>query len=423
MLDPFIVCNIEHRFLVAEQCQEIGVKNPKILLEPEGRNTAPAISVASLQAVKDYKDVTLLILSADHAISDKNAFHQAIYSAYNEAQREKLVTLGITPTEPNTNYGYIKFAHSRDSSAAFCVDKFVEKPNISDAEKYFKSKNFLWNAGIFVFKASTVMKELLSYSPQMVKQAENSIENSANDLDFIRLSEVDFKSFQNISIDHALMEKSNSVSVVPLDAGWSDIGTWSSLYDFEEKDQNGNVIHGDAFIDNVNGSFIYAKHHLVVGIDIEDLVVVDTPNATLISSKSGSGKLKRALETLSSSKRSETCLHRKVFRPWGWYDSIESGEYFQVKRLHVNPGAKLSLQLHKFRAEHWVVVKGVATVVSNGEVSTLQKGESVYIPKNSQHSLANKTNKPLEVIEVQSGSYLGEDDIERFEDIYGRANN
>ena len=418
--DPIFVCNADHRFLVAEQCQQIDIKNPTILLEPIGRNTAPAIAAAALQSINGLDDAVLLVLSADHVIQDVEAFHQAINIASNQAQEGKLATFGIVPTGANTGYGYIK--SSADSNdGAHKVEEFVEKPDLKTAQAYLEQGNYLWNSGMFMFKAATLIDELTTHSPEIVTSVNDAVNNAEQDLDFIRLDKKAFESSPSDSIDYALMEKSDNVVVVPLDAQWNDIGSWSALYDIGIKDTNGNVIQGDVFTEKTTNTYIHANHHMVATIGVQDLVIVETPNATLIATKDKTQKVKKIVERLQEQDRDEQSCHRKVYRPWGWYDSIEVGLHFQVKRLHVNPGAKLSLQMHHKRSEHWVVVNGTATAINGEEVLTLKKGDSTYIPIGTTHALENHTDEILEIIEVQSGAYLGEDDIVRFEDIYGRV--
>jgi len=424
LANPIIVCNADHRFLVAEQCQQIGIINPTILLEPIGRNTAPAIAAAALQSLKQTYNSVLLVFSADHVIQDVESFHQAINIASNQAQKGKLATFGIVPTDANTGYGYIHKGEVIDS--VFKVKEFTEKPNQETADLFLKTNDYLWNSGMFMFKANTLIDELKIHSPYIVESAEEAINKSVQDLDFIRMASFEFNSSLNIknstlSIDYTLMEKSDNVVVVPLDAQWNDIGAWSALYDIGAKDESGNVVKGDVITQDTTNTYINANHHMVATIGVDDLIVVDTPDATFITTKEKSQEVKSIVESLQASGRCESGEHRKVYRPWGWYDSIESGEHFQVKRLHVNPGAKLSLQMHHKRAEHWVVVSGTAAAINGEEILTLKEGESTYIPIGVTHGLENKTNEQLEIIEVQSGAYLGEDDIVRFEDIYGRA--
>jgi mannose-1-phosphate guanylyltransferase/mannose-6-phosphate isomerase len=420
LTDPIIICNAEHRFLVAEQCKVINIINPKILLEPVGRNTAPAIAAAALHCIKETDDVLLLVLSADHYIQDVQALHNAINIAKQQAQKGKLATFGIAPTDANTGYGYIK-ASRYIEDGVYKVEDFFEKPSLEQAEKYLDQRNYLWNSGMFMFKADSFIRELSSYSPKIVTSVNKAVNNAIQDLDFIRLDRKAFESSPSDSIDYTLMEKSDNLVVIPLETYWSDIGSWSALHDIGEKDINGNVIQGDVFTEETSNTYISANHHMVATIGIEGLVIVDTPDVTLISTRDKVKKVKKVLEQLKEQNREEQLCHRKVYRPWGWYDSIESGENFQVKRLYVKPGAKLSLQMHHKRAEHWVVISGTATVTNNSKTFNLNKGESTYIPLGVIHGLANNTNKILEIIEIQSGTYLGEDDIVRFEDIYGRV--
>jgi len=421
LADPIIVCNADHRFLVAEQCQQIGIKNPTILLEPVGRNTAPAIAAAALQSLKDSDGSMLLVLSADHVIQDVDAFHEAINIAIQQAQSGKLTTFGIVPTNANTGYGYIK-SSKENSNGAHKVEEFVEKPDLKTAQTYLEQGNYLWNSGMFMFQASVLISELSTHSPGIVVSVNNAINNATQDLDFIRLDKQAFESSPSDSIDYALMEKSDNVVVVPLDAQWNDIGAWPALYDIGIKDSQGNVIKGDVITQGTTNTYINADHHMVAAIGVDNLIIIDTPDVTFIATQDKAQEVKGIVESLQASGRCESSEHRKVYRPWGWYDSIESGEFFQVKRLHVKPSAKLSLQMHHKRAEHWVVVSGTATVTNGEQICTLEKGESTYIPLGAIHSLENQTSEPLEIIEVQSGVYLGEDDIVRFEDVYGRIN-
>jgi mannose-1-phosphate guanylyltransferase/mannose-6-phosphate isomerase len=417
--DPIIICNAGHRFLVIEQCQQIGIKSPTILLEPVGRNTAPAIAAAAIQSLKLTDDAVLLVLPADHVIQDIEGFHQAINIANQQAQSGKLATFGIVPTDANIGYGYIK-SSKESNNGAHRVEEFVEKPDLKTAEFYVEQGNYLWNSGMFMFQARTIIDELTTHAPNIVASVNNAVNNATQDLDFIHLEKQAFESSPSGSIDYALMEKSNNVVVVPLDAQWNDIGAWSALYDIGKKDSQGNVIKGDVITQDTTNTYINADHHMVAAIGVDNLIIIDTPDATFIATKDKAQEVKSIVESLQASGRCETSAHRKVYRPWGWYDSIESGEYFQVKRLHVKPGAKLSLQMHYKRAEHWVVVSGSANVTNGEQTFTLEKGESTFIPLEVTHALENTTNEPLEIIEVQSGTYLGEDDIVRFKDRYGR---
>jgi mannose-1-phosphate guanylyltransferase/mannose-6-phosphate isomerase len=416
---PLIICNAEHRFLVAQQCQQIDTTSPTILLEPVGRNTAPAIAAAALQSIREYGDTVLLVLPADHHIEDIDALHQAIDIATKQALNSRLVTFGIVPTDANTGYGYIEYSKER-FDGAYRVERFVEKPDQKTANQYLEKGNHLWNSGMFMFRASTLIDELTTHAPDIVLSVTKSIDKATQDLDFVRLGEQDFDLSPSDSIDYALMEKSDKCVVVPLDANWSDLGSFSSLYDASTKDNNANVIKGDVLAEKTNNSYIDTDNRLVATLGIENMIIIDTPDALLVASKDKSQDLAQIVEKLKLQNREEQDYNRKVYRPWGWYDSIDSGNNFQVKRLHVNPKAKLSLQMHQQRAEFWVVVSGVATVTNGEKTTTLTKGQSTYIPIKTKHSIANLTDKALEIIEVQSGTYLGEDDIIRFEDVYGR---
>jgi len=421
ILDPIIVCNTDHRFLVAEQCQQIRVKNPTILLEPIGRNTAPAIVAAALQSLKFLDDhAVMLILPADHVIKNIEALYDSIKIASSQAQEDKLATFGIVPKNANTGYGYIK-SSKNNIDGVYKVEQFVEKPDLETAQAYLEHGNYLWNSGMFMFKANVLIDELKTHSPDIIKFVSDAVNKAKKDLDFIRLDEKAFELSPSDSIDYALMEKSDNVIVVPLDAGWSDVGSWSALYDIDAKDSNGNVLKGDVEVKDTFNTYIYATHHMITTFGVENLIVIDTADATFIASQNKAHEIKSIIKYIQKKGRDEIYSNRKVYRPWGWYDSIESGKHFQVKRIYVKPGAKLSLQMHHKRAEHWVVVSGTATVTNGKQIFNLKKGESTYIPLGIIHSLENKTKEPLEIIEVQSGTYLGEDDIVRFDDIYGRV--
>ena len=419
LMEPIIVCNEDHRFLVAEQCQQIDIINPTILLEPTGRNTAPAIAAAAIQSAELFEDAILLVLSSDHVIKNINSFHEAVNIARSQAQNGKLVTLGIVPENANTSFGYIK-SSKNENNGAFRVEEFVEKPDQETAQKYFDQGGYLWNSGMFMFTASTVIEELTIHAHDIVKSVRISVENATKDLDFIRLDKEAFESSPSDSIDYALMEKSKNVTVVPLDAQWSDIGSWSALYKISPKDCSGNVISGDVITQDTTNTYIKAGHNMIVTIGVDDLIIVDTPDATLIATKDKVLKVKQVVEQLQQKGRYEEQLNRKVYRPWGWYDSVDKGDRFQVKRICVNPGASLSLQKHAYRAEHWIIVKGSALVTNGDKTELLVENQSTFIPVGTLHRLENPGEFRLEMIEVQSGSYLGEDDIERFEDSYGR---
>lgn len=432
--NPIIICNEDHRFIVAEQLNQIGVYDATIILEPVSKSTAPAIIASAVHSssMNNSSDDILLILSADHIIQDTQAFYQSLDYALIHANNGKIVTFGVEPTHANTGFGYIqtKSTSNKDNSSEMNVICFHEKPDKKSAEAYLlendkashsnQSSSWYWNSGMFLCKVKTLIDESSIYCNEILSKVTNSVENAICDLDFIRLEDKSFASCQNVSIDYALMEQSKNVVVVPLDANWNDVGSWSNLYDLGKKDDNNNFKKGDVISLDTTNSYINASDHLVATIGVDNLIIVSTSDAILIANRGESHKVKKIVEKLSLNNREEAHSNRKVYRPWGWYDLIETGRLFQVKRLHVNPGAKLSLQMHKYRAEHWVVVNGIATVTVGEEVSILNEGESTYIDIGVTHSLHNETNRMLEIIEVQNGYYLGEDDIVRFEDDYGR---
>ena len=410
------ICNEEHRFLVAEQLRQI-CKGGSIILEPVGRNTAPAVALAALALPKD-EDPLLLVLPADHVIQDKGAFTKAVMDAIPFAESGKLVTFGIVAHEPNTGYGYIKKGNFHDPG--FTVDAFVEKPSSEIAEVYLESGDYLWNSGMFLFKASRYLEELNKYRPEIYEACDLSTKNITSDNDFLRVNEAAFQKCPNESIDYAVMEKTDDAVVIPLDANWSDIGSWSSLWDINKKDHKRNVVSGDIVLHDVNSSYVRTDGKLVAVVGVSDLVVVSTKDAVMVASKDRVQDLKIIVQKLKDDNRAEREFHREVFRPWGKYDCLDIGYGYQVKRLTVKPGAKLSVQMHHHRAEHWVVVSGVAKVTRDDEEYLLSVNESTYIPLGAIHSLENPGEVNLELIEVQSGKYLGEDDIVRFEDRYGR---
>jgi mannose-1-phosphate guanylyltransferase/mannose-1-phosphate guanylyltransferase/mannose-6-phosphate isomerase len=415
---PIAVCNEDHRFMMAEQLWEIGTRPAAIILEPIGKNTAPAVAMAALTAKSE--DDVLLILPADHVISDKPAFHKAVEQANQLAKQGFLVTFGIVPTEPETGYGYIK----RDNTPvgnAFKVAAFVEKPNLETAKRYLDSGEYFWNSGMFAFTAGNFLKELEKFNPAMLDACRRAHAAAKVDLDFVRLDKESFSACPSDSIDYAVMEKSDKVVVIPLDAGWNDVGSWSALWDVTDKDESGNAISGDVLTVDTKNSFIFSEHKLVTVIGVSDLIVVETKDAVMISAKDRVQDVKEIVNQLKKQGRAEAESHRKVYRPWGHYDSVDSGERHQTKRLVVKPGAKLSVQKHHHRAEHWVVVKGTALVTKGDQTVLITENESTFIPLGTVHSLENPGVIPLEIVEVQSGSYLGEDDIVRFGDHYGRS--
>lgn len=417
-----VICNEEHRFSVAEQLRLIDSDNSGIILEPVGRNTAPAIALAALQSQHQGGDPLMLVLAADHVIKDEKAFCNTVEQAVKYAEQGKLVTFGIVPSTPETGYGYINKGASVDSiNAAFDVAQFVEKPDLETATKYLASGEFLWNSGMFLFKASRYLEELQKYRPDIFEACALAMQNISKDLDFVRVDKSTFEKCPDESVDYAVMEKTADAVVVPMDCGWSDVGSWSSLWEVEDKDDNGNVFSGDVIDFDTKNTLVYSQDKLVAVVGLEDLIVVDTKDATLISKQSEVQKVKKIVEKLKAEERSEFQHHREVYRPWGKYDSVDFGERFQVKRITVKPGAKLSVQMHHHRAEHWIVVSGTAKVTNGDKEILLTENESTYIPIGVVHALENPGKVPLELVEVQSGSYLGEDDIVRFEDKYGRA--
>ena len=420
---PVVICNEEHRFSVAEQFRANNIANSGIILEPVGRNTAPAIALAALNAVKNGDDPLLLVLAADHVIKNEAAFCQSVNNAAPLAQEGKLVTFGIVPTAPETGYGYIKGGDSISGaeSEAFVVSEFVEKPDLSTAEQYLASGDYYWNSGMFLFKASTYLAELKAHNPAIYTACENSIASTQADADFIRVDKAAFEACPDDSIDYAVMENTTQAVVVPMDCGWSDVGSWSALWEIEDKDENGNAFKGDVISVNSTNSYVNAEEKLVAVIGLDDVVVVETKDAILVSKKSEVQLVKNVVNELKANDRSEFKLHREVYRPWGKYDSVDNGERFQVKRITVKPGAKLSVQMHHHRAEHWIVVSGTAMVTNGDKQIMLTENQSTYIPIGVIHALENPGKVDLELIEVQSGSYLGEDDIVRFEDRYGRV--
>ena len=409
------ICNEEHRFFTAEQLREIGMLD-SIILEPIGRNTAPAVAIAAITADDD---PLLLVLAADHFIQDEVAFNSAVNDAVPLAESGKLVTFGITPHKAHTGFGYIKLGPKHGSG--FDVEKFVEKPTSNIASKYFKSGSYLWNSGMFLFKASRYLEELKKFRPDIYKSCVTSAKELESDLDFLRVNKKAFQECPSESIDYAVMEKTSDAVVVLMDAGWSDIGSWSSLWDVSKKDKEGNYTEGDVILDKVKNSYVKSDERLVAAVGVDDLVIIDTKDAILVAHKDVVEDTKIIAQKLKIDNRNEWKLHREVYRPWGKYDSIDIGNGYQVKRLTVNPGAKLSVQMHYHRSEHWIVVAGKARVHYGDNSFDLNVNESTYHGKEVVHALENLGDTPLELIEVQVGSYLGEDDIKRFDDKYGRS--
>ncbi|MBF0357407.1 MAG: mannose-1-phosphate guanylyltransferase/mannose-6-phosphate isomerase [Magnetococcales bacterium] len=418
---PLIICNEQHRFLVAEQARKVDQNLESIILEPIGRNTAPATACAAIIAAKKDPDSILLVLPADHIIQNTEAFHESIAVAIEEASQGCLVTFGIVPSAAETGFGYIKRGDKNQGSKTFQVAAFVEKPSIDVAQEYVDSGEYYWNSGMFMFSAAKYLAELEQFAPDMLAACSRSVQKANKDLDFFRLDREEFSNCPKDSIDYAVMEKTADAVVVPLDAGWSDIGSWSALWDIGDKDCDNNVIRGDVCLEGTSNCYINASHRLVAAVGLEDHVIVETSDSVFVAPKSQVQNVKKIVEELTNQNRVETVSHRKVYRPWGAYETITIAKRFQVKLITVNPGAILSLQMHHHRAEHWIIVSGTARVTRGDDVIVLAEDQSTYIPLGVKHRLENPGIIPLELIEVQSGSYLGEDDIVRLEDLYGRA--
>jgi mannose-1-phosphate guanylyltransferase/mannose-6-phosphate isomerase len=422
LMAPVVVCGNEHRFLVAEQMREAGVQPLGILLEPVGRNTAPAVAAAANFLMAIDPEAVMLVLPADHVITDRAAFAKAVQQAASLVGQGSLATFGIVPTGPETGYGYIHRGGAAGSEGqGFAVDRFVEKPDRATAESFLADGGYYWNSGMFLFKAGTYLQELNEFKPQIAAAAESAVRLGYRDLDFCRLDEAAFAACPSDSIDYAVMERTRHAVVVPADIGWSDVGSWSALWEVQPQNADGNATRGDVYMDGVSNSLIRAESRIVAAIGVQDIIIVETNDAVLVVHKDAVQKVKQVVDHLKTKERTEHLHHTKVYRPWGHYEGIDMGERFQVKRITVKPGEKLSLQMHHHRAEHWVVVSGTARVTCGDTVKLLSENESTYIPIGMNHRLENPGKLPLHIIEVQSGSYLGEDDIVRFEDIYQRA--
>ncbi len=421
--NPILICNESHRFIVAEQMREININPESIILEPFGRNTAPAITLAALHALQKGNDPLLLVLSSDHNIKDSEKFLEVINKGIDYAISEKLVTFGIEPTSIETGFGYIEVENPSKQSNSIegkKIKKFIEKPNLENARKFFKDNRYLWNSGIFLFRAKTILDEIEKFSPEIINSCKKAISNSFIDLDFQRIDKDAFSKCPNLPIDIAVMERTNKGIVLPLNAGWSDIGSWKAAWENCEKDLNGNYLKGKVISQKSSNCYFRSEKRLIVGIGLSELVVVETADAILICDINESQSVKDIVEELKTKKIKEGIEHLKIYRPWGYYISMEEGERWKVKIIKVNPKARLSLQMHHHRAEHWIVVSGTAKVEINNKETILSENESTYIPLGSRHRLSNPGKIPLELIEVQSGAYLGEDDIERIKDEYGR---
>ncbi|MGO1793720.1 MAG: mannose-1-phosphate guanylyltransferase/mannose-6-phosphate isomerase [Oceanisphaera sp.] len=429
---PLLICNEEHRFLAAEQVRQLPNINAQIMLEPEGRNTAPALALAALYAEQQIActpvpnkaedaDAIILALPADHTIEDTPAFQAAITAALPLAKAGKLVTFGIKPTHGETGYGYVQCGQAIANTAGFEVTQFVEKPDQDTANHYVASGQYYWNSGIFMFNAKDYLQELVHFQPQVLAACEAALAQSERDLDFIRLNKDAFLACPNISIDYGIMEHTHQAAMVELNSNWSDVGSWSALAQQLNPDSQGNTLRGDVIIKEVSQSLIMAEHRLVAALGVQDVIIIETKDAVLVAHQDHEQEIKQLVAQLAADGRTEHIQHRECHRPWGKFDAIGSGEHYQVKRITVNVGGRLSLQKHQHRAEHWVVVSGTASVTQGEQVSLVTKNQSVYIPVGELHALANAGSTPLELIEVQTGDYLGEDDIERFADNYGRA--
>ncbi len=415
---PLVIANEEHRFLVAEQLQALGSKAEALILEPLGRNTAPAIAVAALRAMADGSDPVLLVLPSDHVIADEAAFGAAVLAALPVAEDGGLVTFGIVPTAPETGYGYIK---AKAGEGVRGIERFVEKPDLATAQGYLASGDYFWNSGMFLFRASRYLAELEQRVPEMVARCREALAKAKVDNDFLRLDRAAFEACPSDSIDYAVMEKTDRGFVLPISVGWNDVGSWSAMSDVSDRDAAGNASRGDVIAIDTRNTLAWSDRRLVALVGLDDMVVVDTDDALLVARRDRVQDVKHVVAQLKKDERPHAKLHRKVYRPWGSYDGIENGPGFQVKRIAVKPGASLSLQMHHHRAEHWIIVKGNARVTCDDKVFDLAANQSTFIPLGSKHRLQNVGEEMLELIEVQSGDYLGEDDIVRFEDVYGRS--
>ena len=419
---PILVCNENHRFIVAEQMREIEVNDFSIILEPFGRNTAPAIAIAALKAQKIDNDSILLVLSSDHQIENNEKFRKVLNLGLDYADKDRLVTFGIVPKSPETGYGYIKATNPLNSKylEGAPIEKFFEKPDIDTAKKFFLDKRFTWNSGMFMFKTKTIIDEIEKFSPDTIKNCKNALSKSIVDLDFLRLNKTEFEKCEDISIDVLVMEKTSKGTVLPLDAGWSDIGSWDAVWEVSKKDENGNSIQGKVIAENAKNCYVRSENRLVVGIGIKDLIIIETNDAVLVSNKKDSQSIKKIVQKLKKDNIPEGKNHRKIYRPWGHYLSVVEDHRWQVKLIHVNPGETLSLQMHHHRSEHWIVVSGTAKVVIGSRELLLNANESCFVPMKTKHRLSNPFKELLTIVEVQSGEYLEEDDIVRYEDKYGR---
>ena len=421
--DPILVCNKEHRFIAAEQLRNININPKSILLEPFGRGTAPAVAIAALKAKENSENPFLLVLSSDHIISNKENLIKVLQLAINYADQGRLVTFGVKPDYPETGYGYIESSSNLNNDLGSQIKRFIEKPNLAKAKKYIKNKNFFWNSGIFLFKANDILRELKSFEPKILENCQKALNSSQLDLDFERIETEHFSKCDDISLDIAVMEKTSLGTVIPMEIGWKDIGSWNQLWDYSNKDESGNVLKGNVIFEDSKNCFFRSEERLIVGINLEDIIVVETNDAVLVVNKNFTQKVKKIVQTLKNKSYKESYENSKVYRPWGYFTTLAEENNWKVKIIVVNPNSSLSCQLHKKRSEHWTVVSGSAEVEVDSNISILEKNQSTYIPKNCKHRLSNPNKSLLTLIEVQNGEYLGEDDIIRFEDAYGRIKN
>lgn len=418
-MQPIVICNQEYRFIIAEQLCQSGFKQADIFLEPKGRNTAPAITVAAMHLINQGKDPLLFVMPADHVIGNQAQLDATVAAGAELAELGYLVTFGVVPTKPETGYGYILKGDSLANEKGYAVKRFVEKPCLEKAKEYIATNEYLWNSGMFLFRASTFLKAMQEHAPDIYTACENVIKHVEIDLDFHRLGN-DFENVRSESIDFAVMEKASNIAVVPLKSDWSDVGSWDVLWDISEKDQEGNVKRGSVYTENVTNSYLRADKRLVGVVGLSNIAVIETPDAILVANKDSCQDIKALVNAMQSQEREEAEIHSRAYRPWGYYESLSKSESYQVKHICVNPGAKLSLQMHYHRSEHWVIIKGTAIVTHGEEEIELTANQSIYIPVTVKHRMENRTSEPLHFIEVQTGDYFGEDDIVRFEDIYGR---
>ncbi len=420
---PIILCNNDHRFLVKAELDNAGIEAAAIVLEPVARNTAAAITVAALAAVRHQPNAVLVVMPSDHAVKNEAAFVEAVGKATEVAAGGKFVLFGITPDSPHTGYGYIQrgtlLPHAK--APAFAVDRFCEKPDAKTAAAYLAEGNYFWNSGIFVLNAQTFLDEVARLEPKILSAARAALANASEDLGFLRLDRASFAESPNISVDYAIMEKTTAAAMLPIDVGWNDVGSWSSLWDIAPKDANGNAAQGDSILEDTSGCYVHSERGLVATIGVEDLIIVDTPDALLVADKARAQDVGKLVATLKQTNRKEQEQHLRNYRPWGFFETLNIGPRFQVKLLHVKPGGKLSMQMHHHRSEHWIVVQGTANVVIGDKEQLVRENESVYIVATQWHRLENPGKVPLELIEVQIGTYLGEDDIIRTDDVYHRA--